>query len=215
MVRRLALAACAALGLSTAARAETGFNPAAALSSLIGQERLSFQMLSPDRMDRITRQGPAKPLFARRKPEAPAGPPDERWLAQQPPASGGAEWECLTEALYFEARGETHEGLLAVAEVILNRVDSPRFPNTVCGVVNQGTGRRHACQFSFTCDGRPEDVANQSAWERVGKVSRVMMDGAPRVLTHGATFYHTTGVSPGWAQRLAHTAQIGVHRFYR
>lgn len=215
MVRRLLCAALAAIGISSPAWAETGFDAAAALTAMVGQERASFETLSPARLEQMTRLAPARSLFPRRKPQAPPAPPDEVWLSKQPVATGGEQWRCLTQALYFEARGETHKGLFAVAEVILNRVDSPRFPNTVCGVVNQGTGRRHACQFSFTCDGQPETITNAGAWERVGKVARVMLDGSPRTLTNGATYYHTVAVAPRWATRLAHTAQIGVHKFYR
>lgn len=139
----------------------------------------------------------------------------ESWLAAQPRASGGKEWECLSEALYFEARGENARGLFAVGEVILNRVDSRAFPNSVCGVINQGTGQRFRCQFTYTCDGRAEHIDDQAAWERVGKVARAMLDGAPRNLTGGATYYHATWVNPDWARKFERTAAIGVHYFYR
>ncbi|MEC7763975.1 MAG: cell wall hydrolase [Pseudomonadota bacterium] len=215
MKKTWALAVAATLGLTSFAKGEASFDAANALNALVGQERASFETLSPDRLEQITRLAPQRSLFPRRKPAPPPSQPDEVWLSKQPAATGGEQWRCFTEALYFEARGETHKGLFAVAEVILNRVESPAFPNSLCGVIRQGTGRRHACQFSFTCDGEPETVHNRAAWERVGKVARVMMDGAPRTLTSGATFYHTTHVQPGWARRLAHTAQIGVHRFYR
>lgn len=132
-----------------------------------------------------------------------------------PPATGDAEWACLTEALYFEARGENLKGQMAVAEVILNRVESSRYPDTVCGVISQGSSRRNACQFSFKCDGLPERFAEPKAYERVGKVARVMLDGHKRTLTDGATHYHTTQVQPGWSRRLTRTAQFGVHVFYR
>lgn len=137
------------------------------------------------------------------------------WLASQPKASGGAQWRCLSEALYFEARGETVKGQFAVAEVIMNRVDSGRFPNSVCGVVNQGTGRKFACQFTYTCDGRPETIGEPKAWEQVGKVAKAMLSGAPRPLTGGATHYHTTAVKPAWARSYTRTARIGTHLFYR
>ena len=130
------------------------------------------------------------------------------------PAKGGAEWECLTEALYFEARGETVAGIFAVAEVILNRVDSSRFPSTVCGVVRQGTGRKYQCQFSYLCDGRGEVVREPHAYRAVGKVARVMLDGAPRALTGGAQFYHTRQVSPRWSRVFDRTTTIGAHHFY-
>nr|WP_242500598.1 cell wall hydrolase [Tropicimonas sp. IMCC6043] len=138
------------------------------------------------------------------------------WLDEQPDIRGGDAWECLAEALYFEARGESVKGQFAVAEVILNRVKSPLYPNNVCGVIHQGTGRKYQCQFTFTCDGMPEKIREPQAFERVGKVARLVLDGvARRKLTDGATHYHTTAVRPSWARSFAQTAAIGVHRFYR
>ncbi|WP_420537776.1 cell wall hydrolase [Ketogulonicigenium vulgare] len=130
-------------------------------------------------------------------------------------ASGDDQWACLAEALYFEARGETTEGIAAVAEVILNRVDSDGFPNTVCTVVNQRSASGRSCQFSYTCDGRPEVINERAAYRKVGQIARAMLDGAPRDLTNGATFYHTSAVSPRWSRVFERTASIGAHRFYR
>ncbi len=137
------------------------------------------------------------------------------FLEGLPEAKGGEEWQCLSEALYFEARGESVKGQFAVAEVILNRVDSPQFPDTVCGVVHQGTGRKYQCQFTYTCDGYKEVIAEHDAYEQVGKVAKLMVGGAPRELTDGATYYHTKAVSPRWSRKFARTATIGVHHFYR
>jgi hypothetical protein len=137
------------------------------------------------------------------------------WLARQTPGKGGQQWECLAEALYFEARGESIKGQFAVAEVILNRVDDPGFPDSICGVVNQGTGRKYACQFTYTCDGHAEAISEPAAFRRVGKVAKLMVDGAPRHLTKGATHYHTRAVNPRWARAFPRTATIGVHHFYR
>ncbi len=152
---------------------------------------------------------------ARSNRDAPAVRFTTDWLATQPYIEGGAEWRCLTEALYFEARGETVKGQFAVAEVILNRVESRSFPNTLCTVINQGTGKRYACQFTYTCDGHAEVVNERGAWEAVGKVARLAMAGAAGDLTDGAQFYHTTAVRPRWARVFEHTATIGVHKFYR
>lgn len=140
---------------------------------------------------------------------------DAAWLATLPAASGGEEWRCLAEALYFEARGETVKGQFAVAEVILNRRDMDSYPETVCGVVKQGTGRRFACQFTYTCDGIADRIREPAAFERAGKIARLMLDGAPRTLTEGATHFHTHAVRPSWARRFAQTATIGSHLFYR
>ncbi len=137
------------------------------------------------------------------------------WLAKQPAGSGGAEWKCLTEALYFEARGESVKGQFAVAEVILNRVKSRRFPNSVCGVINQGSNKLHKCQFSYNCDGKSETMHETAAYRRVGKIARILLDGAPRNLVLGATYYHSKSVRPKWARVFTRTATIGEHYFYR
>ncbi|NIZ14918.1 cell wall hydrolase [Phaeobacter sp. HF9A] len=137
------------------------------------------------------------------------------FLDSRPKASGGSEFDCLAEALYFEARGETVKGQFAVAEVILNRVKSAQFPNTVCGVIHQGTGKRYQCQFTYTCDGREEVIREPRAYDRVAKVARLMLDGVNPKLTEGATYYHTTAVKPRWSRTFTKTARIGVHLFYR
>ena len=136
-------------------------------------------------------------------------------IARLPQATGGQQWQCLAEALYFEARGESVTGQFAVAEVILNRVESPAFPDSVCGVVRQGTGRRFECQFSYNCDGKAEVFSEPRAYEMVGKIARIMLDGAPRALTGGATHYHTRSVAPRWSKVFPRTATIGYHHFYR
>lgn len=137
------------------------------------------------------------------------------WVDALPEADGGKDRACLSEALYFEARGETVKGQFAVAEVILNRVESGRFPNSVCGVIHQGTGKRYQCQFTYTCDGRAEHIAEPAAYDRVAKVARLILDGKSQALTDGATHYHTTNVNPRWARVYKRTAKIGVHLFYR
>ncbi len=129
-------------------------------------------------------------------------------------AEGDEEWRCLTEALYHEARGEPLEGQIAVAEVILNRRDSGRYPETVCGVVRQGTGEKWMCQFSYFCDGLSDEPRDHEAWEAMGRIARVMLDGAPRELTDGAQFYHTKAVDPYWSDEFYQTAEIGAHLFY-
>lgn len=137
------------------------------------------------------------------------------WLSKQPRPALSEQAACLAEALYFEARGESVKGQFAVAEVIMNRVDSPSFPNSICGVIHQGTGRKYACQFTYTCDGHPEVIAEKAAYNRVAKVAGIMARSEDRPLTDGATYYHTHGVSPKWSRKFARTASIGVHYFYR
>ncbi len=137
------------------------------------------------------------------------------WIDSRPEASGDEDWACLSEALYFEARGETVKGQFAVAEVILNRVRSTRFPDTPCGVIKQGTGKRFQCQFTYTCDGRAERISEPGAYDRVAKVARLILDGAAGDLTDGATYYHNTSVRPSWSRKFKKTASIGVHIFYK
>ncbi|MEM6677687.1 MAG: cell wall hydrolase [Pseudomonadota bacterium] len=141
--------------------------------------------------------------------------PDEAALARIEVGAETPEWRCMAEGLYFEARGESVLGQIAVGEVILNRVDSRSYPDTVCGVLEQGAHRLNACQFSYNCDGQDETIHEPKAWEQVGKVAWLMLQGRPRTITDKATHYHTTAVSPSWAQRLVKTARIGEHLFYR
>lgn len=136
----------------------------------------------------------------------------EDWLMAQPEPTGDAQWECLKQAIYFEARGESLEGQVAVAEVILNRADSPLYPRTVCGVVKQRGGG--GCQFSYVCRGSTK-MRERHAADLAGRIARAMLDGAPRVLTEGATHFHTRGVKPSWSKRFPRTAAIGSHLFYR
>ena len=132
-----------------------------------------------------------------------------------PAPKGDKQWECLTEALYFEARGETIEGVFAVAEVILNRADSKRFPDSVCGVISQGAGKGPYCQFSYKCDSHPEVYRERTAKDRMGKIAALILSGdAPKSLTDGALFYHTKAVNPSWASAFDRTTTIGAHHFY-
>lgn len=131
------------------------------------------------------------------------------------PAPTEDQVACLQEAIYHEARGEDIYGQFAVAEVILNRVDLPNYPNSVCGVVHQNASRLNACQFSYACNGRSRDMSDSRARRLAGAIAQIMMGGAPRELTDGATHFHTTGVRPTWARDFARTAQFGSHLFYR
>mgnify|MGYP000123370990 CR=1 FL=1 len=129
----------------------------------------------------------------------------------------GAERElhCLSEAIYYEARGESIEGQIAVAEVIMNRVDSRHYPDSVCGVVSQGASRLNSCQFSYKCDGEPERMNDKKSARRAHDVAILLMKGERRDITLDATHYHATYVNPYWAKSLTRTAQHGTHVFYR
>jgi len=141
-------------------------------------------------------------------------------VAAQPFRLGGAldasrDLECLTQAAYYEARGEGRDGMRAVTQVVLNRVRHPAFPNSVCGVVFQGAGRRSGCQFSFTCDGSMRGAVNRAAWDRARDVASSALSGSVFGAVGNATFFHTTGVSPGWRNAMVRVNQVGDHLFYR
>lgn len=124
------------------------------------------------------------------------------------------ELDCLTQAVYFEARGETVRGQAAVAQVVLNRVKHPAFPKSVCAVVFQGAAS-HGCQFSFACDGSMRRTREAGAWDRARKVAARAMSGVVLADVGSATHFHTTGVSPGWGPRMLRVSQVGLHVFYR
>jgi len=127
----------------------------------------------------------------------------------------GAETHCMAEAVYYEARSETLSGQRAVAEVILNRVKSKHFPNTVCEVVYEGSQRSTGCQFTFTCDGSMEIAPKGKGWERSVETANFVMSGGHTPLTNYATHYHTLQVNPVWSQTMRMTRQVGSHVFYR
>lgn len=170
---------------------------------LVEQESRALKALSADKKAGLFQRPETKLTYSR------------EWLSANSIAKGGKEWRCLAEALYFEARGESVMGQFAVAEVILNRVDSPNYPNSVCGVIHQGTGRKFQCQFTYTCDGHKEVISEPRAFEQVGRVAHLMVNGAARSLTKGATHYHTKSVRPKWSRTYPRTATIGFHHFYR
>ena len=126
-----------------------------------------------------------------------------------------SEMKCLAEAIYFEARGEAIEGQYAVGEVIINRVLSKDFPNSVCGVISEGASRLNACQFSYNCDGKIEKITEKKIYERILKLSEMLLEPSARFLTGGATFYHSKLVSPSWSKKFKKTNEIGNHVFYK
>ena len=186
-------------------------------ASLMSAERQTVEALPAARLAALV-SGPKSGIKPRPDKAEPKPAPvlieySDAWLASAPAPTGDAQWECLKTALYFEARGESLKGQFAVAEVILNRVDSPRFPKTICGVVKQGGGG--GCQFSYVCDGARDVMYESGAAARAARIARVMIDGAPRALTGGATYFHSRAVRPSWARRFPQTAAIGAHLFYR
>ncbi|MEQ1498685.1 MAG: cell wall hydrolase [Novosphingobium sp.] len=123
--------------------------------------------------------------------------------------------ECLTAAVYYEAASEPDQGQRSVAQVVLNRVAHPSYPNTVCGVVYQGSERITGCQFSFTCDGALGRRPNPFFWERARRVAESALSGYVEPSVGLATHYHTVAIHPYWAPSLNYITTVGAHRFYR
>ncbi len=126
-----------------------------------------------------------------------------------------ASLQCLTAAVYYEARSEGSEGQRAVAQVVLNRARHPAFPRSVCGVVYQGSKRRTGCQFSFTCDGSLRAARDPAAWARARKVAGAALAGSVYGPVGHATHYHASYVRPWWAASLTRAVTVGSHIFYR
>ncbi len=124
--------------------------------------------------------------------------------------------KCLAEAVYFESRGEAVRGQIAVAQVVMNRVFSGKYPDTVCGVVYQNKYRHFACQFTFACDNNPDVIREPEMWERARKISKAMLDGQIWLPEVGkSTHYHAYWVRPSWVAEMKKTYKFGVHTFYR
>jgi len=123
---------------------------------------------------------------------------------------------CMATAIYFEARGESYRGQVAVAQVVMNRVKHALYPDTICAVVFQNQSKRNACQFSFACDGIPERVTDKKAWAQAMKIAQDVVAGTDYLPEVGkATHYHATYVYPHWAPRMKKVTKIGLHVFYQ
>ncbi|WP_209425578.1 cell wall hydrolase [Pararhodobacter sp. SW119] len=205
------------LSLSAMAAAAVSFTvsgPVAVAAGTTYQEHLAAALMTE--REAIRTLPPAVLQRAAATAEAPTVPMTRRDLMrQQVTLAGNGEFQCLQQAIYHEARGEALAGQFAVAEVILNRVDAGNFPGSVCGVVNQGASSGRACQFSYACNGSSLSMGERGARELAARISQVMLSGAPRELTDGATHFHARHVNPRWARVYERTAQIGAHLFYR
>jgi spore germination cell wall hydrolase CwlJ-like protein len=144
-----------------------------------------------------------------------AGPAARSFLSAGGGVSKARALQCLTSAIYYEAASETIGGQRAVAQVVLNRVAHPSYPNSVCGVVYQGSERRTGCQFSFTCDGSLARKPSVAAWDRARMVAQDALLGDVYQPVGLATHYHTIWIHPYWAPSLDPVGTIGAHRFYR
>ncbi|WP_457809286.1 cell wall hydrolase [Kushneria sp. EE4] len=121
---------------------------------------------------------------------------------------------CLARSIYWEAKGTDREEMEAVASVIMNRLGSRRFPTTLCGVVQQGpeTG---SCQFSWWCDGRPDEARELGEYAAAREIARRALNATLVDRTHGALFFHHRGITPSWASSFVQTAETGSFQFYR
>jgi spore germination cell wall hydrolase CwlJ-like protein len=131
------------------------------------------------------------------------------------PESRTRALECLTSAIYYEAAQEPTDGQRGVAQVVLNRVRHPAFPDSVCSVVFEGSTRATGCQFTFTCDGSMARAPVAALWNRARKVAEEALNGAVHAPVGFATHYHANYVVPYWASSLIKTDVEGAHIFYR
>jgi len=134
---------------------------------------------------------------------------------------GDTNKRCLAEAVYFEARGQGWNGMLAVGIVIQNRVRDKKYPDTICGVVKQGkywrgNPVRNACQFSYYCDGKPEKPFETKAWYTAVEIAKLLTSTEVKVKgLEEATHYHAVWTNPFWSKYLERCKQIGSHVFYK
>lgn len=189
-------------------------------------------LVNNDRADILaTAYAPSAPDFSRQspfdailnKPETgrfipPIGPEDHAWAANPLPADSFSpkQQQCLASGIYFEARGESVRGQAAVAQVILNRVRNPAYPDTICDVVYQNEDWRNRCQFSFACDNIKDRIRSQDHWKVAREVAMAVTAGKIWMPEVGsATHYHATYVRPSWAKTMKKVGRIGLHVFYR
>lgn len=145
------------------------------------------------------------------------------------------EMQCLAMNIYHEARNDMLAGQFAVADVVLNRVNDARYPNTICDVIKEGPVKeswktkqtpdpndavyhpvRNRCQFSWYCDGKPDDIDDIDSWKQAQSVAYMIINrNIMRGITEGSTHYHATYVSPKWAPTLYSIGRIGKHQFYK
>lgn len=143
------------------------------------------------------------------------GPAAQPFQFRADAATWGRAAQCLAQAVYYEAGSESPDGQRAVAQVVLNRVRSPAFPNSICGVVYQGAERSTGCQFTFTCDGSLRREPSSAGWRRALGVAHAALKGAVFAPVGNATHYHADYVVPYWAASMAKIRAIGAHDFYR
>lgn len=201
----LSLAKANALALATAYAPAAPKTSKAPFEALLGTPKVS---VTP----------PGKPTLSDSELAAYAAENPHWWYFRELPqaASSRQELRCLAEAIYFEARSEPRDGQIAVAQVVLNRLKNPKYPNTICGVVYQNKSMRNACQFSFACDGIPERITEPGPWAKAKKIANQIVQGKVSIPeVDASTHYHATYVRPNWAPTMQRKKKIGKHIFYK
>jgi hypothetical protein len=197
----------------------------AALLALAGTSCVPVAMSTPVHVDAavirlgdpepVAAPAPAAPATAAASPTSLLTPASSYVFQGRTPLDRLRSLDCLAQAIYYEAASESEDGQRAVAQVVLNRVRHPAWPNTVCGVVYQGPMRAGGgCQFTFTCDGSLMRPAGGPAWARARILAAEALAGHTFAPVGLSTHYHTTAVFPTWAPRLERTVLIGAHQFY-
>ena len=157
---------------------------------------------------------PADPALLR--DEAFVGPPAKSYVFRGVTALDRERAHyCLTSAIYYEAASETDDGMRGVAQTVINRVRHPSFPNTVCGVVFQGSQRAGVCQFTFSCDGAMARTPERRNWLRASRIASAALGGYVFPKVGLATHYHTQAIWPRWGKSLVMTNIVGAHIFHR
>lgn len=211
----------------------TAFYKKKAPQADVGVPAMLASLVTSDKADVLaTAYAPAEPDYASTSPfdsiltdkqdtgrfVPKIGPEDHAWAASVLPPSvfSAAEQQCLSSGIYFEARGESVKGQAAVAQVILNRVRNPAYPDTICGVVYQNEDWRNRCQFSFACDRIKDRINSDYHWRIAREVALAVTAGKIWLPEVGsATHYHAVYVRPNWARTMKKVGRIGLHVFYR
>ena len=205
--------------LSGAALAGAGLSAVLAVAYLAGGAAKTATLAGP--APRLADASPKTPALLAAKPAVTPTPAAlvAPVIHPAPPvtaavAHGQGALDCLTDAVYYEARGEGERGQAAVAQVVLNRVRRAGFPKSVCGVVFQGAAE-HACQFSFACDGAMRQGREQAAWRRAHVIAERALDGFVMEEVGDATNFHVAHLGSIWGSGLVKVAQVGAHVFYK
>lgn len=176
--------------------------------------RVPLNLPPPDLLRPITPEEALKENAERAfstRPDTPAA----AFVLKTSEANRERALECMTEAVYYEAASEGADGQRAVAQIVLNRMRHPAYPNTVCGVIYQGSDRSTGCQFTFTCDGSLSRAPIQSLWKQARRIATEALSGKVFGPVGHSTHYHADYVLPYWADSLDKSAQVGRHIFYR